>query len=127
MHPTGCNIDCWIHAAVTLSSLITILRPDLPRLSSGTVGLDIILGGRRVERASYIVHEQAGAGKTIFSNQLAFADLSRSIELSTTSKCVTHRERKPYGFKQCKCEMGPSKAINRAIIIDPSTCFHYAI
>lgn len=48
---------------------------ELPRLPSGIPGLDPILGGGFVEGASYIVQGQPGAGKTIFSNQIAFANV----------------------------------------------------
>lgn len=50
---------------------------ELLRLSTGIPRLDIILGGGLVEGASYIVQGQPGAGKTIFSNQVAFANVSK--------------------------------------------------
>jgi circadian clock protein KaiC len=55
---------------------MTISMNYLPRLSAGIPRLDTILGGGRVERASYFVQGHPGAGKTIFSNQVAFANLS---------------------------------------------------
>jgi circadian clock protein KaiC len=39
--------------------------------------MDSVLGGGLVEGASYIVQGHPGAGKTIFSNQVAFANLAR--------------------------------------------------
>ena len=45
----------------------------LARLQSGILGLDPILGGGFVEGASYIIQGSPGAGKTILSNQVAFA------------------------------------------------------
>jgi circadian clock protein KaiC len=56
---------------------MTIPMHDLPRLSTGIPRLDTILGGGLVEGASYIVQGQPGAGKTIFSNQVAFANVSK--------------------------------------------------
>ena len=46
---------------------------QLARLSSGVPGLDSILGGGFIEGASYIIQGRPGAGKTILSNQIAFA------------------------------------------------------
>ena len=46
---------------------------QLARLPSGVIGLDPILGGGFVEGASYIIQGSPGAGKTILSNQIAFA------------------------------------------------------
>ncbi len=48
----------------------------LPRLPSGITGLDEVLGGGFIEGASYIVQGRPGAGKTILSNQIAFAQAS---------------------------------------------------
>ncbi|HMA48530.1 MAG TPA: ATPase domain-containing protein [Magnetospirillaceae bacterium] len=48
----------------------------LPRLPSGISGLDEVLGGGFIEGASYIVQGRPGAGKTILSNQIAFAQAS---------------------------------------------------
>jgi circadian clock protein KaiC len=45
----------------------------LARLRSGVPGLDDILGGGFIEGAAYIVQGRPGAGKTILSNQVAFA------------------------------------------------------
>lgn len=50
---------------------------NLPRLSTGIPGLDSILSGGLVEGASYIVQGLPGAGKTIFSNQVAFANVAQ--------------------------------------------------
>ena len=50
-----------------------IVTHDLPRLATGISGLDSILGGGLIEGASYIVQGHPGAGKTILSNQIAFA------------------------------------------------------
>ena len=64
---------------------------DLPRLSTGIPRLDIILGGGLVEGASYIVQGQPGAGKTILSNQVAFANVSRGRKvLYVTLLAETH-------------------------------------
>ncbi len=46
---------------------------DLGRVESGVAGLDRVLGGGFVEGASYIFQGRPGAGKTILSNQIAFA------------------------------------------------------
>jgi circadian clock protein KaiC len=43
------------------------------RASSGIQGLDRVLNGGFIEGASYIVQGRPGAGKTILSNQIAFA------------------------------------------------------
>ena len=48
----------------------------LARLQSGVAGLDAILGGGFVEGASYIIEGRPGAGKTILSNQVAFAQIA---------------------------------------------------
>ncbi len=45
----------------------------LARLQSGVPGLDDVLGGGFIEGAAYIVQGRPGAGKTILSNQIAFA------------------------------------------------------
>ena len=45
----------------------------LARLPSGIMGLDPVLGGGFIEGASYIIQGSPGAGKTILSNQIAFA------------------------------------------------------
>ncbi|NTI78592.1 ATPase domain-containing protein [Rhizobium rhizogenes] len=64
---------------------------ELPRLSTGISGLDTILGGGLVEGASYIIQGQPGAGKTIFANQVAFANLSRGGKvLYVTLLAETH-------------------------------------
>jgi len=64
---------------------------ELPRLSTGIPRLNIILGGGLVEGASYIVQGQPGAGKTIFSNQVAFAKASRGGKvLYVTLLAETH-------------------------------------
>jgi circadian clock protein KaiC len=47
--------------------------PQLARLESGIEGLDCILHGGFVRSASYIIQGRPGAGKTILSNQIAFA------------------------------------------------------
>jgi len=43
---------------------------------SGIPGLDEVLDGGFVEGASYIIQGRPGAGKTIFCNQIAFAQLN---------------------------------------------------
>jgi circadian clock protein KaiC len=48
----------------------------LARLPSGVPGLDEVLGGGFIEGAAYIVQGRPGAGKTILSNQIAFAQAS---------------------------------------------------
>lgn len=45
----------------------------LSRLNTGITGLDAVLGGGLIEGASYIIQGRPGAGKTIMSNQIAFA------------------------------------------------------
>jgi circadian clock protein KaiC len=50
-----------------------MMTHQLTRVSTGVDGFDTILGGGLVEGASYIVQGQPGAGKTILSNQIAFA------------------------------------------------------
>eukprot|EP00913_Durusdinium_trenchii_P004188 g3880.t1 len=50
---------------------------ELARLTSGIPGLDPVLGGGFIEGASYIIQGHPGAGKTIFSNQIAFANADR--------------------------------------------------
>ncbi|CAD7035358.1 serine/threonine protein kinase [Pseudorhizobium endolithicum] len=63
----------------------------LPRLSSGISGLDQVLGGGFVEGASYIIQGQPGAGKTILSNQVAFASLKSGRKvLYVTLLAETH-------------------------------------
>lgn len=52
------------------------MAEHLARLPSGVPGLDEVLGGGFVEGASYIVQGRPGAGKTILSNQIAFAQAS---------------------------------------------------
>tara|TARA_R110000868_G_scaffold259743_5_gene517967 strand:+ start:7122 stop:8549 length:1428 start_codon:yes stop_codon:yes gene_type:complete len=47
------------------------------RLTSGIDGLDQILAGGFISGASYIIQGQPGAGKTILSNQIAFAHVAR--------------------------------------------------
>jgi circadian clock protein KaiC len=51
------------------------LTAHLARLTSGVAGLDQILGGGFVEGASYIIQGHPGAGKTILSNQIGFANV----------------------------------------------------
>jgi len=64
---------------------------DLPRLPTGIPGLDAILAGGLVEGASYIVQGHPGAGKTIFSNQIAFANVARGGKvLYVTLLAETH-------------------------------------
>ncbi|MET3858680.1 ATPase domain-containing protein [Rhizobium sp. OAE497] len=64
---------------------------ELPRLLTGISGLDTILGGGLVEGASYIIQGHPGAGKTIFANQVAFANLSRGGKvLYVTLLAETH-------------------------------------
>ncbi|NLR97048.1 serine/threonine protein kinase [Rhizobium sp. P38BS-XIX] len=63
----------------------------LPRLLTGIPGMDTVLGGGLVEGASYIIQGQPGAGKTIFSNQVAFANLARGGKvLYVTLLAETH-------------------------------------
>jgi circadian clock protein KaiC len=65
--------------------------PELKRLSTGVPRLDTILGGGLVEGASYIVQGHPGAGKTILSNQVAFANVSRGGKvLYVTLLAETH-------------------------------------
>ncbi len=48
----------------------------LARLESGVSGLDDVLGGGFIEGAAYIIQGRPGAGKTILSNHIAFAQAS---------------------------------------------------
>jgi circadian clock protein KaiC len=65
--------------------------PQLKRLLTGIPRLDTILGGGLVEGASYIVQGLPGAGKTILSNQVAFANVSRGGKvLYVTLLAETH-------------------------------------
>lgn len=64
---------------------------DLPRLVTGISGLDSILGGGLIEGASYIIQGEPGAGKTIFSNQVAFAAVATGRKvLYVTLLAETH-------------------------------------
>jgi circadian clock protein KaiC len=64
---------------------------QLARLSTGISGLDAVLGGGFVEGASYIVQGQPGAGKTILSNQVAFANAAQGRKvLYITLLAETH-------------------------------------
>jgi len=49
---------------------------ELHRLTSGIDGLDRILAGGFISGASYIIQGQPGAGKTILSNEIAFAHVA---------------------------------------------------
>ncbi|MBW9091971.1 AAA family ATPase [Rhizobium wenxiniae] len=63
----------------------------LPRLLTGVPGLDQVLGGGLIEGASYIVQGSPGAGKTILSNQIAFASAARGRKvLYVTLLAETH-------------------------------------
>ncbi|AXV16812.1 serine/threonine protein kinase [Neorhizobium sp. SOG26] len=63
----------------------------LPRIISGVEGLDQILGGGFIEGASYIIQGQPGAGKTILSNQVAFANVVKGRRvLYVTLLAETH-------------------------------------
>ena len=63
----------------------------LPRIISGVEGLDQILGGGFLEGASYIIQGQPGAGKTILSNQVAFANVRKGRKvLYVTLLAETH-------------------------------------
>lgn len=63
----------------------------LPRLTSGVAGLDAVLGGGFVEGASYIIQGSPGAGKTILSNQIAFAQAANNRRiLYVTLLAETH-------------------------------------
>jgi circadian clock protein KaiC len=67
------------------------LVEQLPRLSSGVQGLDVILGGGFIEGASYIVQGRPGAGKTILSNQIAFSQAAAARRvLYVTLLAETH-------------------------------------
>ncbi len=70
---------------------IETVTQALPRLSSGISGLDDVLGGGFVEGASYIIQGQPGAGKTILSNQVAFANVESGRKvLYVTLLAETH-------------------------------------
>jgi circadian clock protein KaiC len=64
---------------------------SLPRLTTGVPGLNEILGGGLIEGASYIFQGRPGAGKTIMSNQIAFANaVSGRKVLYVTLLAETH-------------------------------------
>lgn len=64
---------------------------SLPRITSGVDGLDQILGGGFIEGASYIIQGQPGAGKTILSNHVAFANVKAGRKvLYVTLLAETH-------------------------------------
>lgn len=64
---------------------------QLKRLTTGIPGFDTILGGGFVEGASYIIQGQPGAGKTIFSNQIAFSAVNAGRKvLYVTLLAETH-------------------------------------
>lgn len=64
---------------------------QLARLSTGISGLDAVLAGGLVEGASYILQGHPGAGKTIFSNQIAFAAVANGRKvLYVTLLAETH-------------------------------------
>ena len=64
---------------------------ELPRQLTGIPGMDAVLGGGLVEGSSYIIQGHPGAGKTIFSNQVAFAKLARGGKvLYVTLLAETH-------------------------------------
>jgi KaiC/GvpD/RAD55 family RecA-like ATPase len=52
---------------------MTTRQVESERASTGVHGLDVILGGGLFANAVYMVTGRHGAGKTILSNQLAFA------------------------------------------------------
>lgn len=63
----------------------------LRRVSSGIKGLDRVLNGGFIEGASYIVQGRPGAGKTILSNQVAFARAAAGAKvLYVTLLAETH-------------------------------------
>lgn len=63
----------------------------LARLQTGVSGLDSILDGGLVEGASYIIQGSPGAGKTILSNQIAFAQAAKGLPvLYVTLLAETH-------------------------------------
>ncbi len=67
------------------------MTKNLPRFSTGIPGLDAILGGGLIEGASYILQGHPGAGKTIVSNQIAFASVTRGRKvLYVTLLAETH-------------------------------------
>lgn len=67
------------------------MSQELPRLSTGISGLDAVLAGGLVKGASYIVQGQPGAGKTIFSNQIAFSCVAKGHKvLYVTLLAETH-------------------------------------
>lgn len=61
------------------------------RLSTGIPGLNTVLAGGFIEGASYIIQGQPGAGKTILSNQIAFANVTQGRKvLYVTLLAETH-------------------------------------
>lgn len=67
------------------------MTDPLPRITTGISGLDTILCGGLIEGASYIIQGPPGAGKTVLSNQVAFAQAAAGHKvLYVTLLAETH-------------------------------------
>lgn len=65
----------------------------LARMASGIEGLDRILNGGFIEGASYIIQGRPGAGKTILSNQIAFAHAASGAKVLYVTLLAESHER----------------------------------
>jgi circadian clock protein KaiC len=65
----------------------------LARMASGIEGLDCILKGGFIEGASYIIQGRPGAGKTVLSNQIAFAHAARGARVLYVTLLAESHER----------------------------------
>ncbi|WP_415830387.1 ATPase domain-containing protein [Bordetella flabilis] len=62
-------------------------------MASGIDGLDRILNGGFIEGASYIIQGRPGAGKTILSNQIAFAHAAKGAKVLYVTLLAESHER----------------------------------
>src|ERR1700754_4487836 len=67
-------------------------------MPSGIDGLDRILNGGFVEGASYIIQGRPGAGKTILSNQIAFAHAANGAKVPYVTLLAESHERLFYAM-----------------------------
>jgi circadian clock protein KaiC len=65
----------------------------LARMASGIDGLDRVLNGGFIEGASYIIQGRPGAGKTILSNQIAFAHAAEGAKVLYVTLLAESHER----------------------------------
>lgn len=70
---------------------MTAVRDELPRVSSGAQGLDVLVGGGLLRGGTYIVAGPPGAGKTILGNQFCYSAVARGESaLYVTALSETH-------------------------------------